>query len=144
MQKRSQLCKGTMLLFSHCHVWLRFDPTDCSLLGSTVHWILQARILEWVAMSFSRGSPQPRNQTQVSCITGRFFISWTMREAQYFCVLGWCKSNCSFCIILICLWHWIRFLNKCGYVIHYFNVCFSLYFFANDLLLAINFVFILD
>jgi len=48
---------------------------DCSLPGSFVHGILQARILEWVAISFSRGSFQPRNQTQVSCIAGRFQLS---------------------------------------------------------------------
>ena len=43
--------------------------------GSSVPGILQARILEWVAISFSRGSSQPRNQTQVSCIAGRFFTA---------------------------------------------------------------------
>ena len=41
--------------------------------GSSVHGILQARILEWVAIPFSRGSSQPRDQTWVSCIAGRFF-----------------------------------------------------------------------
>jgi len=46
-----------------------------------VHRILQARSLEWVAVPFSRGSSRPRNQTQVSCITGRFFTSWATREA---------------------------------------------------------------
>ena len=49
------------------------DPMDCSPLGSSVHGILQARILEWVAISFSRGSSQPRYQTQVSHIAGRCF-----------------------------------------------------------------------
>ena len=44
--------------------------------------ILEARITEWVAFPFSMGSSQPRDQTQVSCITGRFFTSWTTREAQ--------------------------------------------------------------
>ena len=44
--------------------------------------ILQARILEWVAISFSKGSSQPRNQTQVSCIAGRFFTDWATREAS--------------------------------------------------------------
>ena len=44
--------------------------------------ILQARILEWVAFSFSRGSSQPRDWIQVSHITGRFFTSWATREAQ--------------------------------------------------------------
>ena len=49
------------------------DPMDGSLPGSTVHGILQARILEWAAISFSRGSSQPRDQTQVSCIADRRF-----------------------------------------------------------------------
>ena len=45
------------------------DPVDCSLLGSSVHGILQARILEWVAIPFSRGSYQPRNRTHISCVS---------------------------------------------------------------------------
>ena len=49
------------------------DLVDCSLPGSSIQGILQARILEWVAISFSRGSSQPRDQTQVSCIAGRRF-----------------------------------------------------------------------
>ena len=53
------------------------DPLDC-----TVHGILQARILEWVTSPFSRGSSQPRDRTQVSCIAGGFFTSWATREAQ--------------------------------------------------------------
>ena len=47
------------------------DHTDCSPPGSSVHGILQAKILEWVAISHSRGSSQPRNQSGVSCIAGR-------------------------------------------------------------------------
>ena len=49
------------------------DPMDCNLPGSSVHGIFQARILEWVAIFFSRGSSQPRNRTQVSHIVGRLF-----------------------------------------------------------------------
>ena len=49
------------------------DPMDCSPLVFSVHGIPQAKILEWVAISFSRGSFQPRDQTNVSCIAGRFF-----------------------------------------------------------------------
>ena len=45
------------------------------------HGILQARILEWVAISFSRGSFQPRDRTHVSCIVGTFFTNWATREA---------------------------------------------------------------
>ena len=49
---------------------------DCSPPGSSVHGILQARILKWVAISFSRGSSWPGDRTQVSCTTGRFFTNW--------------------------------------------------------------------
>ena len=52
------------------------DPIDCSPLGSSVHGILQARILEWVAMLSFRESSQSRNWTQVSRIAGRFFTIW--------------------------------------------------------------------
>ena len=48
----------------------------------TVHGLLQARTLEWVVFPFSRGSSQPRAQTQVFCIAGGFFTSWATREAQ--------------------------------------------------------------
>ena len=60
------------------------DPVGCSPPGSSVHGILQARILEWVAMSFSRGSSWPRDQTLglISCIAGRFFTIWVTREAH--------------------------------------------------------------
>ena len=66
---------GVCCMFS-CHVvsaslW----PMDCSLPGSSVHGILQARILEWVAISSSRGSSWPRDQTCVSCIASGFFTA---------------------------------------------------------------------
>ena len=67
--------------FSHWVVSDSWDPMDCSLSGSSIHGILQARILEWVAISFSRGSSQSRNWTRVSCIAGRWFTNWAMREA---------------------------------------------------------------
>ena len=51
------------------------NPTDC-----IVHGILQARILGWVAYSFSRGSSWPRNRTGVSCVAGGFFTSWAIKE----------------------------------------------------------------
>ena len=54
---------------------------DCSLQSSSIHGIFQARVLEWVAISFSRGSSQPRDQTQVSHIVGRHFTVWATREA---------------------------------------------------------------
>ena len=57
---------------------------DCNLPASSVHGILQARMLEWVAISFSRGSFQPRDQTQVPRITGRFYAIWATREATVY------------------------------------------------------------
>ena len=50
--------------------------SHCSLPGSSVHGILQGRILEWVAIPFSRGSSQTRDQTEVSCTAGGFFTTW--------------------------------------------------------------------
>ena len=58
------------------------DPVDCSPAGSSVHGISQATILEWVAISFSRGSSQARDPTQVSWKAGRFFTIWATREAH--------------------------------------------------------------
>ena len=55
------------------------DPLDCSLPGSS-HGIFQARVLEWVAISFSRGSSPPRDRTWVSRIVGRSFTIWATRE----------------------------------------------------------------
>ena len=58
------------------------DPMDCSPPDSSVYGILQARILEWVAISFSRGSSWPRDQTRVSCVS--FFACTASREAQLY------------------------------------------------------------
>ena len=58
------------------------NPTDCNPSGFSVHGTSQARILEWVAMPSFRVSSQPRDQTQVSCISGGFFTSRTTREAH--------------------------------------------------------------
>jgi len=67
---------------SFSRVWLFATPMNCSLPGSSVHGIFQARILAGVAVPFSRGSSQPREGTQVSHIAGRFFTIWATREAQ--------------------------------------------------------------
>ena len=53
------------------------DPMDCSLPGSSVHGIFQARVLEWVAISFSRGPSQPKDRTWISCIADRCFTIWS-------------------------------------------------------------------
>ena len=89
------------------------DPMDYNLPGSLVHGILRARILEWVAISFSRGSSRQRDRTWAFHIASRFFIFWATREAQashnlqkwYVCVCqtlkscrlrkGWRIKSCS-------------------------------------------------
>ena len=59
------------------------NHTDCSPPGSSVHGILQAGIPEWVVVLFSRGSSWPRDQTQVSCIAGKFFTTEPLEEPRY-------------------------------------------------------------
>ena len=73
-------------------------PTLCDPMNlpvSSVHGILQARMLEWFAIPFSRGSSQPRGQTQVSHIAGRFFTSWATRESPHIDkpqLVKWCTE----------------------------------------------------
>ena len=69
------------------------DPMDCSLPGSSVHGIFQAKVLEWIAISSSRGSSRPRDQTQISHIVGRRFTIWATREARCI-VLDKCMMIC--------------------------------------------------
>ena len=73
--------------FSHVNTnkawkWKSLNPVQLFGFHGLVHGIVQARILDWVAFLFSRGSSQPRDQTQLSCIAGGFFTSWGTREAQ--------------------------------------------------------------
>ena len=63
-------------------VWLFATPWTVAFQAPLSMGILQVRILEWVAMPFSRGSSQPKDQTQISHIAGRFFPVWTIREFQ--------------------------------------------------------------
>ena len=81
--------------FSMTYHWGKLDEghttaceTALSQNYSVLLWILQARIMEWVAFPFSRGSSQPRDRTQISCIAGGFFTSWATREAQEYWRLG--------------------------------------------------------
>ena len=71
------------------------DPVDCSPPGSTVHGILQARILEWVAISFSRGSSRPRDRTQVSRIRGRRFNLWATSLSSNSQGKEFCQKPCK-------------------------------------------------
>ena len=100
-QSRYQ-CRATITNTSCSYQWkwkLLSHVRLCDPLDYTVHGMLQARILEWVAVPFSRGSSQPRDRSHVSWMAGGFFTNWATREAQVklfplvfelgtFCVLG--------------------------------------------------------
>ena len=73
---------------------------DYSPPGSSVHWILQARVLEWVAISFSRGSSRPRDRTRVSHIAGKCFTLWTTRTGNSFFFFFSVKAQSGFQIQL--------------------------------------------
>ena len=76
IQQAGSLCaKSFQSCLTLCH------PMDCSPPGSSIHGILQARRLEWVAITFSRGSSQPRDWSLVSCIAGRFFTVCTIGKS---------------------------------------------------------------
>ena len=69
------------------------DPMDYSLPGSSLHGILQARVLEWIAISFSKGSSRPRDRTRVSRVPGRCFNLWATREAPSFMRPSWMEES---------------------------------------------------
>ena len=86
------------------------DPMDCSSPGSSAHGILQARVWEWVAISFSRGSSRHRDWTWISCTAGRFFTISATREAHYLVTISlalpqmrrmWCNLPMYFVLWLI-------------------------------------------
>ena len=72
-----RLCVALWLLYRFSFICFGdgIDPMDYNLPASSVHGISQARILEWVAIFFSRGSSQPRNRTYISCLAGGFFTT---------------------------------------------------------------------
>ena len=85
-KKRKTQCMHAQLL---SRVWLFSNSMDCSLPCSPDHGILQSKILEWVALSFSRGSSQPRDGTCVSCIGGQILYHWATQEAPERRNLSW-------------------------------------------------------
>ena len=81
-QKHSKICSHGVCMYQLLSCIQLCNPTDYSLPGSSVHGILQARILEWVCHFLLQGSSWPRDWTRVSCIAGRFFTMWATREAN--------------------------------------------------------------
>ena len=93
--EHSCLCYSVCVCVCVCVLVTQSCPTlcdlmDCSPPGSSVHGTLQARILEWITISFSRGSSRPRDQTLVSCTAGRFFTAWVTREAILYIIACIC------------------------------------------------------
>ena len=104
-------CWDFSISWTNRHIYLFL----CRPMNYIVHWIIQARILEWVAFPFSRGSSQPRDQTQVSCIAGRFFTNWAIKEAQTldsspvnYIPINWIKSR----ILLVSSNTWLRLSKR--------------------------------
>ena len=97
------------------------DPVDCSLPGSSIHGILQARILEWVAISFSRGSSRRRDRTQVSHIGGRRFNLWATREAP---IMNKAGIKSGFCVDISFQLLWINVRVSNCWITCYTYVCF--------------------
>ena len=94
------------------------DPMDCSQTGSSGHEISQARMLEWVVISVSRPTTQPRDRTWVSCLAGGFFTDWVTKEAQniYVCIY---YSYHTHLALMIPMWDlhlskslWIFFISR--------------------------------
>ena len=121
-----------MKVKSLSHVWLFVTPWTCGPPSSSIHGIFQARILEWVAISFSRRSSRPRDWTRVSSIVRRHFIVWATREAtnvwdKYNFSVVWTffgivfpynwNENWSFPV----LWPLLRFPNLLAYWVQDFN-----------------------
>ena len=83
------------------------SPMDCSPPGSSIHGILQARILEWLVIPLSRGSSQSRDWTRVSCIVGKFFTIWATREVFGYIIRGYLISSSVKTIATIFFFLWI-------------------------------------
>ena len=114
LHPKSTVCKSNLFLkykklawkwkcqsFSHVQLW---NPMDCSPSGSSVHGFLQTRMLEWVAITCSRGSSCPRDQTQVSWIAGRFFLP---SEPPGKPPLGWKSRSSDRFDFIYCRW-WLQ------------------------------------
>ena len=111
---------GCVLVAQLCPTFC--DPTYCSPPGFSVHGVLQARILEWIAIHFSRGTSQPGDWTLVSCITGKFFTVWAPGTTGEIRVLFLCMMlenvlYCSFTCSCPVLQHYL--LKRLSFPIMY-------------------------
>ena len=128
-------------------------PTLCDPMDCTVHGILQTRLLEWITFPFSRGSSQPRDQTQVSHIAGMLFTNWAIKLSfvPFFFFLQ-CKAlykvsafiiNLTFLIsLIVCVYFSVDYWKRCIKVFH--NNCEFAYIFLKFINFSLyNLVYIL-
>ena len=97
------------------------DPVAHSLQGFSVHGIFQARVLEWVAIFFSRGFSWPRDQSQDSCIAGRCFYPWATREAPWEVLHG---TSHQFITWSFCLQWWSTVVPQLSFSLHHLECWF--------------------
>ena len=93
------------------------DSMNCSLPSFSIHGLFQARVLEWTAISFSRGSSQPRDRTWVSCIAGRCFTVWATREAPIY-IYKYLLYICMCVCVCVCGWHYQVYIQSVPYDIY--------------------------
>ena len=114
------------------------DPMDYNPWGSSVLGILLARILEWVANSFSRGSSEPRDQTQVSCIASRFFPSKPPGKPKIYCRVQ--KSSFWTFAQTPKVWLFLLFYSKIEFTVHVTNPSVSYMYPLQTLIFHLNFM----
>ena len=125
---------------------------DSSPPGSSIHGIVQARVLKWVAISFSKGSAQPRDQTRVSHISGRHFTIWATREDLTSTIVQFKKKEINhlfffYYILNILSLFWFSFAGKSVLpmldLLCFLRLLFSLYLFLIFISFTLYYFFIL-
>ena len=111
------------------------NPMDCSLPGSSLFGILQTRVLEWVVISFSRGSSKFRDQTRVSLIPGRHFNFWATWEAPHVEIFSFIQKQNVFFVNLSKNYYFTTFSDsiKTHFPIFYWGIGIATWSYGNYL-----------
>ena len=119
---------------SQSHVWLFSGPMKCSPPGSSIHGISQARILGWVAISFSRRSSWPRDLTHISWIDRQILYCWAIREAR---VVYYVLVNLFILFLVVLCLSWHFWTCQASYFVEYPSVWICMMFPHDLCLLAV-------